>query len=565
MANRKLFGQILKEAEKVKESQIQEALRIQQKKGGAIGRILMQLGYIKNDDILASLALQFGMKTISLDKTKISPESINKIVPSIARQYKIMPVSLEKNILTVAISNPLNLAILDDISFMGNLSVTPVLCAMESIDSALDKYYPVTSVKENDNKSDVADEGEIFHEIAGEDINDSGPDSEQTPVKKLMNLILQQAIKNRAADIHFEPFEKEFKVRYRLDGVLYEMSPIPLTLASAMISRIKVMANLNIAENRLPQDGRILVNVAGKSVDLRVSTLPTMFGESVVLRVLDKNIIPLDIAHIGLRADEGRVVKNLLNLPNGIIILTGPTGSGKTTTLYSMLSMLNDIKWKIITTEDPVEYDLNGIIQCPIKEEIGVTYASCLRSILRQDPDIILLGEIRDEETARMAVEAALTGHLVLTTLHTNDAPSSITRLLDLGVEPFLITATVEVIIAQRLVRKICPHCKTDYEPTEELLSELSLSPDIIKGKKFYYGKGCPQCNNIGYKGRTGIFEIMLATDRIKQMINSDAFADKIRLVAREEGMRTLRESGLLAVYDGVTTAEEVIRETLFT
>lgn len=559
---KKPLGQILKDMRLIKESQIQDALQIQKQKGGKIGQILIQLSYVTEEQIQIALGAQLGMELINLDNLEIPPQVIAMVPASIAKVYSIIPIKIERNVLTVAMTNSVHINVLDDIRFMVNCEVKGSISTEVSVKKALAKYYPENS----------GDFRNIFNEIKGlvpEQIDEDAKDieliAEQTPVKKLLNLIVMHAIKGRAADIHFEPFEKEFKVRYRVDGVLYEMSPPPLSLASALISRLKVMSNLNIAETRLPQDGRILFNINGKAVDIRVSTLPTMFGESVVLRILDKSIIPLDIDHLGLRPDENRVLQNLLNMPNGIIIVTGPTGSGKTTTLYSALNYLNDIKWKIITTEDPVEYDLPGIIQCPIKEEIGVTYAECLRSILRQDPDIILLGEIRDGETARMAVEASLTGHLVLTTLHTNDAPSSITRLLDLGIEPFLITATLEAIVAQRLIRRICPNCKSDYAPTPELLAELNLTPGDIQDKKFYYGKGCSQCNNIGYFGRTGIFEVMLATDTIKQLINEHASTEKIRMVAREEGMKTLRESGLLAIYDGLTTIEEVVRETLFT
>jgi type IV pilus assembly protein PilB len=385
------------------------------------------------------------------------------------------------------------------------------------------------------------------------------------PVVKLLNLILGTAIKAQASDIHFEPFETEFKVRYRVDGVLYEMESPPLHLANPLVSRIKVLSNLDISETRLPQDGRILLNVSGRPVDLRVSTLPTIFGESVVMRVLDRSVVKLDLDNIGLRQEEMDLLHKLINMPHGIVIVTGPTGSGKTTTLYSCLNSANDIKWKIITTEDPVEYDLDGIVQCQVNEDIGVNYSGLLRSILRQDPDTILVGEVRDLETAQIAVEAALTGHLVFSTLHTNDAPSAITRLLDLGIEPFLICASIEAIVAQRLVRKICLKCKTTIAPTEEMLMELGLSHNEIKGKMFCFGKGCTACNNTGYKGRMAIFEMMLLTDRVKELIMKSASTEQLRHVAREQGMRTLRESGLLGIFDGHTSIEEVVRETLFT
>ena len=351
-------------------------------------------------------------------------------------------------------------------------------------------------------------------------------------------------------------------MRYRIDGVLYEMVPPPKYIAAALSSRIKVMADLDIAERRLPQDGRISLTVQGKPVDLRVSVLPTMFGESVVLRVLDRSQVSFDLEKLGLRKKDRELVRQLIHKPNGIIIVTGPTGSGKTTTLYSAMNELNNVETKLITTEDPVEYDIDGLIQVQMKPDIGLTFARCLRSILRQDPDIILVGEIRDLETAEIAAQASLTGHVVFTTLHTNDAPSSIARLLDLGVEPFLVTATLEGIVAQRLVRKICEKCKTQFEPTEGQLSELSLTPDDIKGKQFYYGRGCGKCNNTGYRGRTAIFEIMTFNDEIRDLVMNQASTNVLRAAGRKAGMRLLRDNGLAAIYDGITTIDEIVKET---
>ncbi|HIG04602.1 MAG TPA: type II/IV secretion system protein, partial [Planctomycetes bacterium] len=371
------------------------------------------------------------------------------------------------------------------------------------------------------------------------------------------------AIKDRASDIHLEPFEKEFKIRYRVDGVLYEMMPPPIQLARAVISRVKVMANLDIAETRLPQDGRIELNISGRPVDLRVSTLPTMYGESVVMRVLDRGQVSLDLENIGLRQKDLDLLRKLIIKPNGIILVTGPTGSGKTTTLYSCLNEANDPTTKIITTEDPVEYNIDGIVQIPINEEIGVTYAACLRAILRQDPDKILVGEIRDLETAQIAVEASLTGHIVFSTLHTNDAPSSMIRLVDLGIEAFLLTATVEAVVAQRLVRRVCLECKVEYEPTDEMLMELELTQSDVQGRTFFYGKGCRECNNSGYKGRVALFEIMQMTDRLRDVIMTGASTQEVQKLAREEGMKTLRDAGLIHIYDGVTTIEEVVKETI--
>jgi type IV pilus assembly protein PilB len=397
------------------------------------------------------------------------------------------------------------------------------------------------------------------------DLEDMMELAESAPVRKLINMVLLMAIKDKASDIHFEPFEEEYKMRYRCDGTLYEMVPPPRHLAAAISSRIKVMSNLDIAERRLPQDGRIELNVGGNPVDLRVSVLPTMFGESVVIRVLDRTVVSLDLEKVGLEPGMLAQFREMIHKPNGIVLVTGPTGAGKTTTLYSALNELNQITDKIITTEDPVEYEIDGIIQCPINHEIDLTFASALRSILRQDPDIILVGEIRDLETAQIAVQASLTGHMVFSTLHTNDAPSTITRLRDMGVEPFLITATVEGILAQRLVRKICTNCRTEFEPPLDQLLELNLKPQEVQGKglKFYYGAGCDKCNNLGYKGRGGIFELITMNDELRDLVSAGASTDALRATMRRMGTPGLREAGLRALSLGITTIDEVVRETV--
>jgi type IV pilus assembly protein PilB len=387
--------------------------------------------------------------------------------------------------------------------------------------------------------------------------------ADSNPVKRLVNMVLLEAIRNRASDIHFEPFENEFKMRYRIDNLLYEMVPPPKQVAVAIASRIKVMANLDIAERRLPQDGRIELVVNGAPVDLRVSVLPTMFGESVVMRVLDRSNVSLDLERLGMREDDLRIFRQLIARPNGICIVTGPTGSGKTTSLYSALNELNDVGVKILTSEDPVEYDIDGLVQVQIKEDIGLTFARCLRSFLRQDPDIVLVGEIRDIETAEIAVQASLTGHLVFSTLHTNDAPSSIARLLDLGMEPFLITATLEGIVAQRLMRTICSRCKEPFHPTPDMLLELGLTPEQVQDRAFFHGAGCEYCRGTGYSGRLAIFEIMLLDDELRELIMHRTSTQVLREAARKRGMRTLRESGLLSIYDGLTTIEEVVAQTI--
>jgi type IV pilus assembly protein PilB len=387
--------------------------------------------------------------------------------------------------------------------------------------------------------------------------------AEAAPVRKLLNMVLLLAIKDKASDIHFEPFEEEYKMRYRVDGVLYELVPPPRHLAPAIASRIKVMANLDIAERRLPQDGRIQLALGGSSVDIRVSTLPTMFGESVVLRILDRTVVQLDLKMLGMPDDLMAVWEQIIEKPNGIVLVTGPTSAGKTTTLYATLNRLNRIQDKIITTEEPVEYDIEGLVQIPVNPDIGVTFANCLRSILRHDPDKILVGETRDLETAEISIQASLTGHIVFTTLHTNDAPSAVTRLRDMGLPTFLITATVEAVLAQRLVRKICAYCRTEFTPAPEVCMELGMTPEQASTKKFYYGKGCDKCNNTGYKGRMGIFELLVMNDTLRDMIVAEVSLDEFRNAARKFGMRTLRESGMNAIHGGQSSIEEVMRETM--
>ncbi len=568
MRNQKPLGQLLKEMELVTEGQVQEALAIQRAKGGAIGDVLVGLGYITREELLLALGAQMGMEVVNIEEIEVPPDVVDKVPAAMAKAYNVIPIKFEGNVLTVAMANPHDINVLDDLRHMCHCDVLGAVASEEAVLTALEKYYAHKSESLGSVLDRLGDDEVAFQEV--KDPKKKGAYNidelvNSAPVVKLLNLILATAIKAQSSDVHFEPFESEFKVRYRVDGVLYEMEAPPLHLALPIISRIKVLSNLDISETRLPQDGRILLSVSGRPVDLRVSTLPTIFGESVVMRVLDRSVVRLDLENIGLREDETAMLKNLINLPHGIIIVTGPTGSGKTTTLYSALNYANDIRWKIITTEDPVEYDLDGVIQCQINEEIGVTYASLLRSILRQDPDTILVGEVRDLETAQIAVESALTGHVVFSTLHTNDAPSAITRLLDLGAEPFLICASMEAIVAQRLVRKICLKCKEEFAPTEEMLMEIGLTPQDVKDKKFCFGRGCPACNNTGYRGRQAIFEIMLLTDRLKELVMSQRSTEEIRHVAREQGMRTLRESGLLAIFDGHTSIEEVVRETLFT
>jgi len=563
------LGRILIKMGVLTREKVHECLKIQKQRHGTmqIGQIFLELGLIDESQLQIALAAQRGMEYVNLSDIDIPPDVVEKVPAQMAKTYRIVPIQYNKkrNELTIVLDNPDNFRATDDLSTLMGFKVTARVTNPKAVENALNKHYETQEENINELISEI--QGDTFlAEFDGRnqsiDLDELKELSESNPVKKLLNLVLLQAIRDKASDIHFEPFESEYKMRYRIDGVLYEMVPPPKYIAAALSSRIKVMANLDIAERRLPQDGRISLTVQGKPVDLRVSVLPTMFGESVVLRVLDRTQVSFDLEKLGLRQQDRELVRQLIHKPNGIIIVTGPTGCGKTTTLYSAMNELNTVETKLITTEDPVEYDIDGLIQVQMKPDIGLTFARCLRHILRQDPDVILVGEIRDLETAEIAAQASLTGHVVFTTLHTNDAPSSIARLLDLGVEPFLVTATLEGIIAQRLVRKICENCKTPFEPTEGQLSELSLTPDDIKGKKFYYGKGCNKCNNTGYRGRTGIFEIMTFNDEIRDLIMHQASTNVLRAAGQKAGMRLLRDNGLAAIYDGITTIDEVVKET---
>jgi type IV pilus assembly protein PilB len=564
------LGRILMKMGVLSRDKVHECLSIQKQRGGEvrIGEILLELGLVDETQLQIALAAKRGMEYVSIDGLDIPDSVVEKVPGQMAKTYHIVPIEYDKakNELTVALDNVENFRATDDLRTLMGFSVTAKMTDRDALESALTKYYET----EDENITELIDEIQsdaFLAEFEGRnqsiDLDELKELSESNPVKKLLNLVLLQAIRDKASDIHFEPFENEYKMRYRIDGVLYEMIPPPKYIAAALSSRIKVMANLDIAERRMPQDGRISLTVQSNPVDLRVSVLPTMFGESVVLRVLDRSQVSFDLAKLGLRSDAIKTVEQLIRKPNGIIIVTGPTGCGKTTTLYSALSELNTIDRKIITTEDPVEYDMDGMVQVQMKPDIGLTFARCLRSILRQDPDVILVGEIRDLETAEIAAQASLTGHLVFTTLHTNDAPSSIARLLDLGVEPFLITATIEGIVAQRLVRRICLNCKTAYEPDEVQLRELDLTEDDVKGKEFYYGKGCSKCNGTGYRGRLGMFEIMIFDDEIRDLIMNRASTNVLRVAAQKKGMKLLRHNGLAAIYDGLTTLDEVVKETI--
>jgi type IV pilus assembly protein PilB len=566
------IGRILIKMGLLTREKVHECLAIQKQRQGKvkIGQIFRERGLVDETQLTMALAAQRGMEYVDLKGTEVAEAVIAQVPPQMANTYRVVPIGFDEgaNVLTVAVDNADNFPSVDDLARLMGVTIRAKLTDREWLEGALQRYYSEDKAKEQI--------GELIEEIQKDsylaefegrsqsiDLDDLKELSEANPVKKLLNLVLLQAIRDKASDIHFEPFENEYKMRYRIDGILYEMIPPPKHIAAALSSRVKVMAELDIAERRLPQDGRISLTVGGNPVDLRVSVLPTMFGESVVLRVLDRSQVSLELDRLGFRPDDLATFRRLLAKPNGILIVTGPTGCGKTTTLYAALSELNSIESKIITTEDPVEYDIDGIIQVQMKSDIGLTFARCLRSILRQDPDIVMVGEIRDLETAQISAQASLTGHLVFTTLHTNDAPSSVARLLDLGVEPFLLTATIEGIIAQRLVRRICDGCKTEFEPTDSQLIELQLTADEIRGKKFYYGRGCNRCNGTGYRGRTALFEIMCFNDAIRDLIMNHASTNVLRSAAVKGGMKLLRETGLAAIYDGITSIDEIVKETM--
>jgi type IV pilus assembly protein PilB len=564
------LGRVLTKLGKVTRERVHEALAVQKTRKAPLGKLLVELGYCTERDIQEAIAAQAGMGFVSLTGKELEPVVRDAIPAETAKMYQVVPIEYnpKSKKIKIAIKSPDNFRAADDLRMLMGFNVEAVVADAAEVDSLLKKYYSKSETI-TDVVTDLAADDKFKHlgtrPGGGQsiDIDALTEAAEDNKVIKLLNLVLLQAIKDKASDVHFEPFENEFKMRYRIDGVLYEMVPPPKELGPAITSRVKVMANLDIAERRLPQDGRIELTMGGAPIDLRVSVLPTMYGESVVMRVLDRSTVELALDRIGLREDDYQKFDGLIRKPNGIVVVTGPTGSGKTTTLYAALAALNDIETKILTAEDPVEYDIDGLCQCQVNTEAGTTFARLLRSFLRQDPDIILVGEIRDLETAQIAVQASLTGHLVLSTLHTNDAPSSIIRLLDLGIENFLLTATMEGVVAQRLVRTICKKCKQPYAPKEEELMELNLRPSDVAGKQLYLGKGCDNCHNSGFKGRMAIFELMLMNDTMRELIMNKASTNILRDTSRRQGMRTLRECGLLAIYEGQTTIDEVVRETL--
>ena len=560
--NEKQVAELFVEQQVLQPSQAEDVLNEANLNGKTIVQAMIDSGFVDESGFYRTIAEALGAEYVDLGDKEIVP-AILKLIPSgLARLHRALPIGLSGNTLRVALADPLDPRAAEDLRFALGKDVDVVVAPTEQIDNRIKEYYGADTTSMEEVLKQLGEAGEMLQIRGDETAAAVEAEANATPIIRFVDLILYQAIQDRASDIHFEPFENEFKIRYRVDGALYEMSPPPRHLALPVISRVKVMANMNIAERRLPQDGRIQKNIAGRHVDLRVSTLPTQFGESVVLRVLDRSTVNLDLEMLGMPEYVHNYILEIINCPNGIFIATGPTGSGKTTTLYSCLRKINTIDSKLLTAEEPVEYDLEGIVQVPVNEAIGLTFARVLRAFLRQDPDRIMIGETRDLETAQIAIQASLTGHLVFTTLHTNDAPGAITRLIDMGVEPFLISATLEAVLGQRLLRSICPNCRAPYQPNESVLAQLELSKRDMGDRKFFYGKGCDACNHTGYKGRKGIYELMKITDPLRELINERAPTVVLKQKAIELGMVTLRQDGLRSIFAGDTTIEEVLKYT---
>ncbi len=546
--------------------QLDEVKEEHNRSGKPVSEILQDFGFLDMDSQLQVIANHLGTEVIELSTRDLTPEILSAVPAETARMYKCLPVAVFDSTVQLALADPLNPTMVDELAYVIRKEIVPVVADPAEIERAVSRYYGDSQSNVADLLKELGQDNEIARETAEAAATGAAADLEnlanEAPIIRFVNLVLFQAVQDRASDIHFEPFEDEFKIRYRVDGALYEMSPPPKHLALPVISRLKVMSSLDISERRLPQDGRMAIQIAGRTIDMRVSTLPTQFGESVVLRVLDRAAVNLDIKSLGFPKQVQDYVAEAIQQPNGIFVVTGPTGCGKTTTLYSCLRAVNNIDSKLLTVEDPVEYDIEGIMQVQVNEGVGMTFGRALRAFLRQDPDIIMLGEMRDLETSQIAIQASLTGHLVLSTLHTNDAPGAITRLIDMGVEPFLISSTLMAVLAQRLVRTICKKCRTPFEPTESQLSLLNLSPHDVGEKTFFYGRGCAGCNDTGYKGRRGIFELLVASEPIRVLISEKSPTVVIRQKAVELGMITLREDGLRGIFDGDTTIEEVVKYT---
>ena len=558
---------LIKEQGLIDDLQYEEVAAEYKRTGTDVFQILQNFGIMDGAAILQVMANYLGAEVVSLQNKEFSPQLIKTISSATARMYRCFPVQLTGSVLQVAFEDALNPARIDEVGFIVKKEIQPVVANPAEISKLIEKHY---GAEDSESVSEILKQLGEDSAITREAEELAATDNpalianlaDAAPIVRFVNLIIMQAVQDRASDIHFEPFETEFRIRYRVDGALYEMAPPPKHLAIPVVSRIKIMANLNISESRMPQDGRINMPLGDRSIDLRVSTLPTAFGESVVLRVLDRSAVNLELETLGLPKSVYDYVTEAIQRPNGIFVVTGPTGCGKTTTLYSCLRRVNVIDSKLLTAEDPVEFDIEGIMQVAIHEAVGLTFSKTLRSFLRQDPDIIMVGEMRDLETAQISIQASLTGHLVLSTLHTNDSPGAVTRLVDMGVEPFLISSTLMAVLGQRLVRKICKNCQTSFEPTENQLSLLNLSPHDLGDKVFYYGRGCQTCNDTGYKGRKGIYELLVVSDAIRSLINERAPTVVLRQRAVELGMVTLREDGLRSIFEGGTTIEEIVKYT---
>lgn len=570
MSSRRI-GQILVDLGFLTDEQLAIVVEEQEQQPGTLlGKIAEDMQLITDEQLIQGLAEQLGMQTVSLENAKFDKQIMGKMTETMAQLYRTVPLAFDENTntLTVATCDPQNLNIQDELRTFLGYEIRTVIATEREVMQAIGRHFDSESESVEKLVAELEADEELKAAMASLsdekfNITDMEAMADSAPVRRLLNMVLLLAIKDHASDIHFEPFEDEFRIRIKADGVLYEMVPPPRHLAFAITTRIKVMANLNIAERRMPQDGRIELMVGGHPVDLRVSVLPTIFGESVVMRVLDRGVVNLSLDNVGMNEELKKRFRSAIDQPNGIVLVTGPTGSGKTTTLYSALSELNDPGDKLITTEDPIEYDIDGIIQIPIDSEAGVTFASCLRAILRQDPDTVLVGEIRDLETAEIAIKAAMTGHLVFSTLHTNSAAATVTRLKDMGIPPFMICATVEAILAQRLVRRICTKCREETKVSAGILFELGMKKEDVGDRKFYHGVGCDACNNTGYKGRIALMELMVPNDKIREMILGNASTDELRDEGQRGGMVPLREFGMQLAADGITTLEEIVRETV--
>jgi type IV pilus assembly protein PilB len=567
------LGEILVKEALITQDQLTKALEFQRSNGGKLGSCLTKMGFITDDDITGVLSRQYGVPSINLKFYEIDPTVIKLIPQDTASRYQVIPLSRVGSVLTIAMTDPTNVFAMDDIKFMTGFNVEPVVASESAIGEAITRFYGGGETNHEELSKMMKDlamddqELELAADEAEMDTATLERAAEEAPIIKLVNLILTDSVKRGASDIHIEPYELEMRVRFRVDGVLQTVMSPPLRLKDAITSRLKIMAKLDIAEKRLPQDGRIMIKYKAdgkkKELDFRVSTVPTLYGEKIVLRLLDKENLRLDMTKLGFEQESLTKFQRNIAKPYGMVLVTGPTGSGKTNTLYSSVAQLNQVDTNIMTAEDPVEFQLAGINQVQMKEQIGLNFAAALRAFLRQDPNIILVGEIRDFETAEIAVKAALTGHLVLSTLHTNDAPSTISRLMNMGIEPFLVATSVNLICAQRLVRRICSNCKTELEVPEQALIDAGYTPEEVKTVKIYHGKGCSTCNKGGYKGRTGLYEVMEINDELRELILVGASALELKKKAIEQGMITLRRSGLIKVSLGHTTMEEVLRETV--